>query len=101
MSLYVARGADDMEIGGSELKSLLFEALGKLGERRRVLVVPPDITRLHSRAGELTQFAWEYYGDRMAAVLPALGTHAAMSSAQLTRMFGEVPQDLFLSLIHI
>ncbi|HUE02391.1 MAG TPA: lactate racemase domain-containing protein [Bryobacteraceae bacterium] len=95
MSVYVARGAADLEIGGSELKSLLFEALGKLGERRRVLVVPPDITRLHSRAGELTQFAWEYYGDRLAAVLPALGTHAAMSAAQLTRMFGDVPQDLF------
>ncbi len=95
MSLYAARGNAAMEISCAELKGLLFEALDKLGPKRRVLVVPPDITRLHSRAGELTRYAWEYYGDRMAAVLPALGTHAAMSPAQLTRMFGEVPQELF------
>ena len=55
MSLYVARGGAGLEISDSELKSLLLEALEKLGERQRVLVVPPDITRLHSRAGELTQ----------------------------------------------
>jgi len=95
MSLYAARGDVATEITCAELKALLFEALDKLGAKRRVLVVPPDITRLHSRAGELTRYAWEYYGDRMAAVLPALGTHAAMSPAQLTRMFGEVPQELF------
>lgn len=95
MSLYLAQGDAATEISCTELKSLFFEALDKLGDRRRVLVVPPDITRLHSQAGDLTRYAWEYYGDRLAAVLPALGTHAAMSSAQLTRMFGEVPQELF------
>lgn len=95
MSLYLAQGDAATEISCTELKSLFFEALDKLGDRRRVLVVPPDITRLYSQAGELTRYAWEYYGDRLAAVLPALGTHAAMSSAQLTRMFGEVPQELF------
>jgi nickel-dependent lactate racemase len=95
MSLFAAKGDAAAAISGKELRALLFEALEKLGERRRVLVVPPDITRLHSRAGELTKFAWEYYGDRLQAVLPALGTHAAMSAEQLTRMFGDVPQSLF------
>jgi nickel-dependent lactate racemase len=95
MSLYLAHGGAQMEISCSELQSLLGHALDKLGPRRRVLVIPPDITRLHSRAGELTRFAWEYYGERLAAVLPALGTHAPMSADQLTRMFGDVPQSLF------
>jgi nickel-dependent lactate racemase len=71
------------------------ESLAKLGERKRVLVVPPDQSRIHSRAGELTRHAWEYYADRLQAILPALGTHAAMGPEQLTRMFGAVPQDLF------
>jgi nickel-dependent lactate racemase len=66
-----------------------------LGERKRVLVVPPDQSRIHSRAGELTRHAWEYYADRLQAILPALGTHAPMGPEQLTRMFGAVPQDLF------
>jgi len=95
MSLYAARGGVNLAIAPAEMESLLAEALGKLGARQRVLVVPPDITRLHSGAGALTQFAWKYYGDRLRAVLPALGTHAAMSPAQLARMFGEMPQDLF------
>ncbi|HTV83692.1 MAG TPA: lactate racemase domain-containing protein [Acidobacteriaceae bacterium] len=95
MSLYLARGGPDADISSAEMQSLLCEALGKLGERRRVLVVPPDITRLHSRAGELTRYAWEYCGERLQAVLPALGTHAAMSPDQMTRMFGAVPHSLF------
>ena len=94
MSLLVERGGLDAEISAAELRSLLFEALAKLGERQRVLVAPPDITRLHSKAGELTRYAWEYYGERLRAVLPALGTHAPMSAEQLTRMFGDLPQSL-------
>ncbi|MFZ0274779.1 MAG: lactate racemase domain-containing protein [Acidobacteriaceae bacterium] len=95
MSLYVSHGHAETEISSPELRALLFAALDQLGPRRRILVIPPDVTRLHSRAGELTRCAWEYYGDRLAAVLPALGTHAAMSPEQLSRMFGDVPQSLF------
>jgi nickel-dependent lactate racemase len=95
MSLYLAKGAPDAEIPAAELKSLTFEALARLGPRRRVLAVPPDQTRFHSRAGELTQFAWEYYGQALKAVLPALGTHAPMTAEQLTRMYGDIPQSLF------
>jgi nickel-dependent lactate racemase len=94
MSLFLAQGSADAVLSSADLRSLFFSALDQLGPRRRVLVVPPDITRLHSRAGELTRLAWEYYGDRLRAVLPALGTHAPMSPEQLTRMFGDLPQDL-------
>ncbi|HTW48137.1 MAG TPA: lactate racemase domain-containing protein [Acidobacteriaceae bacterium] len=94
MSLYCAVGSADTDLSGQPLNDLLVESLDKLGPRRRVLVIPPDITRLHSQAGELTRYAWEHYGERLRAVLPALGTHAAMSAAQLTRMFGNLPQDL-------
>jgi nickel-dependent lactate racemase len=95
MSLYVAKGSPDLKISSTELQSLLFEALGKLGERRHVLAVPPDVTRRDSRTGELTGYAYDYYGSRLEAVLPALGTHAAMSPTQLTSMFGKIPHELF------
>jgi nickel-dependent lactate racemase len=77
------------------LHDLLVESLSKLGKRTRVLVVPPDQSRVHSRAGDLTRYAWEYYGDQLQAVLPALGTHTAMQPKQITRMFGAMPIDLF------
>jgi len=95
MSLFLSHGGPQTEIAPAELRSLLFSVLDRLGDRRRVLVIPPDITRLHSQAGTLTQYAWEYYGDRLLAVLPALGTHAVMPPEHLARMFGDVPQSLF------
>ena len=70
MSLYVAKGGPDLEISSTQLQRLLFEALAKLGERRHVLAVPPDLTRRDSRAGELTHDAYDYYGSRLEAVSP-------------------------------
>lgn len=95
MGLYLSTGSSTTELAPAQLRELLFQALGALGERKRVLIVPPDQTRAHSRAGDLTRYAWEYYGDKLEAILPALGTHSAMSPASLTRMFGEVPHSLF------
>jgi nickel-dependent lactate racemase len=95
MSLHCAVGGTHTEISPQQLKSLLTESIAKLGTRNRVLAVPPDHSRVNSRAGDLTRFAWEYLGEKLAAVLPALGTHTAMNSEQLTRMFGNVPQHLF------
>ncbi|HWT64724.1 MAG TPA: lactate racemase domain-containing protein [Terracidiphilus sp.] len=95
MSLYCAAGGPDADLSVEELNSSLIDALDALGMRRRVLAVPPDFTRVHSQAGALTQMAWRYYGDRLAAVLPALGTHAAMPGGQREAMFGAIPADLF------
>jgi len=95
MSLYCAKGGVEADLF-PQLEDLLAESLAKLGQRNRVLAVPPDQSRLHSRAGELTRYAWEHYGDRLNAVLPALGTHTAMQPEQIARMFGAMPQELFL-----
>jgi len=95
MSLYCAKGGVEADLF-PQLKDLLAESLAKLGQRNRVLAVPPDQSRLHSRAGELTRYAWEHYGDRLNAVLPAPGTHTAMQPEQIARMFGAMPQELFL-----
>src|SRR4029077_10632401 len=94
MSLYCATGDVESDLV-PQLQDLLAESLAKLGNRNRVRVVPPGHSRVHARSGDLTRYAWRYYGDRLRAVLPALGTHAAMQPEQITRMFGEIPQDLF------
>ena len=95
MSLYCSVGSVETELTSQQLKALLVESLGKLGARNRVLAVPPDQSREHSQAGELTRFAWEHYGDKLKAVLPALGTHTPMRSEQITHMFGNMSQHLF------
>lgn len=93
--LYYKRGDKNDDLSAQDMKDGLRQALDKLGEKRKVLAIPPDFTRFHSRAGELTETAWEYYGDRMTDVLPALGTHTAMTAEQIKTMFGKIPQSLF------
>jgi nickel-dependent lactate racemase len=95
MSVYCAKGAVETDLSPPQLRRLLTESLAMLGERNRVLVVPPDMSRASSHAGELTHCAWDYYGDQLLAVLPALGTHAAMQPDQIARMFGKMPPELF------
>ena len=95
MSLFFAVGSPTTEMSDAEIKAGLFSALTQLGERNKVLAVPPDFTRFHSMAGMLTELAWEFYGDRLTDVLPALGTHTAMQDKQIATMFGKTPRELF------
>jgi nickel-dependent lactate racemase len=93
--LLYSRGNNDDDLSAEDLKEGLCFAMDKLGARQKVLALPPDFTRFHSRAGELTRFAWEYYGTKLTDVLPALGTHMPMSEEEIVQMFGAVPLELF------
>ncbi len=93
--IYSGTGSVETKLDAVQLRKILVAALDKLGPRKRVLIIPPDFTRFHSHAGILTQFAWEYYGDALAAVLPALGTHSPMTEKQIREMFGNMPLSLF------
>jgi nickel-dependent lactate racemase len=93
--LYYSGGSETASLSAADLKQGLYAALDKLGPRKKVLVLPPDITRFYSRSGELTQFAWQYYGKRLTDILPALGTHYPMTEPEIKRMFGDVPLSLF------
>ena len=93
--LYYSRGSKTDKHSTDDLRQGLAEAFGKLGIRKKVLAIPPDFTRFHSHAGKLTEMAWEYYGNAMTDILPALGTHVPMSLPQIQKMFGQTPPSLF------
>src|SRR5262249_33485611 len=95
MSLYCAQGGPDRDFSADELREHFVSALDKLGKRSKVLAIPPDYTRVASRAGELTRHSWKYYGPALQTILPAVGTHRAMTPEQLSAMFGDVPFSLF------
>jgi len=94
--IYLEKGSNSTNISSQELKDLIFQSLEKLGERSRVLVIPPDYTRLFSRAGEITGYIHDFYGDKLKDILPALGTHSAMTNQQIKKMFPGIPTELFL-----
>lgn len=93
--IYYEIGSRQTSLSYDDIRRGLNEALVKLGERHKVLVVPPDYTRLPSKAGELTEIVWEFYGDKLKDILPALGTHTPMTDHQINHMFGKTPRELF------
>jgi len=93
--IYFQAGSENTSLSNGKMREGLFTALDKLGRRNRVLAVPPDFTRFHSRAGDLTTLIHDYYGARLTDVLPALGTHTPMTPQQLNTMFPGVPHDHF------
>jgi nickel-dependent lactate racemase len=101
---YVARGGKDLDLSDGEIDGLfsgaLSQALGDTKRDGRVLLLPPDVTRFHSRAGFLTDIAARELGaggktDRLGAVMPALGTHMALTGEERMRMFPGTPPDKF------
>ena len=93
--IYFKSGSENTVLGPKDLEFGLYSALKKLGNRKKVLVVPPDFTRYHSRAGEITSLVYNYYKDGLKDVLPALGTHVPMSDHDLDIMYKGVPKELF------
>jgi nickel-dependent lactate racemase len=93
--IYYENGSVNSLLTADDLKRGLFQALEKMGEKKKILAIPPDYTRLPSRAGELTEFAWQYYQDKLTDILPALGTHSPMTGIQISHMFGTTPHHLF------
>jgi nickel-dependent lactate racemase len=74
----------------------LLEQLRERGPLRRVLILPPDITRYHSWAGFLTRLVYQRLRESATlAILPAVGTHTPMTDAEIDRMFPGVPRSLF------
>lgn len=93
--IYFEKGSPEFVLSGQDLKEGLFTALARIGERKKVLAIPPDYTRLPSKAGILTSFAYQYYQEKLTDILPALGTHSPMTDAQIQHMFPHVPRNLF------
>ena len=93
--LYYARGSRQDSITPEEAREALSGVFRTLGARKRVLAIPPDFTRFNSYAGPLTEMVFDWYGDALTDVMPALGTHSPMTDAQISAMFGRVPKDRF------
>lgn len=90
-----SKGSHTTSLSQTDIKNGLYEALDKLGTKKRVLALPPDITRIHSQSGFLTELLWEYYRNTLTDILPAIGTHNPMTEDELNMMFGKVPKSLF------
>ena len=65
---------------------------------RKALLLPPDYTRYHSNAGFITNYLYHKLVAQGAEVdvMPALGTHVAVTREQWDDMFGDIPYEKML-----
>ncbi|MDF7824988.1 lactate racemase domain-containing protein [Pontiellaceae bacterium B12227] len=95
----ISKFGEQVSISEAELQDLVFQTVENAGkDLKKVLLLPPDHTRLNSMAGPITAMVYEKLTGEGTAVdiLPTLGTHNPMTEAQLRMMFGEaIPLDAF------
>jgi nickel-dependent lactate racemase len=88
------------EISWDTLHALMQQTVAEARRRicakpKRVLLLPPDITRMHSGAGKLTEILFNLLKDEAVIhVIPTLGQHVPHSTAENRQMFGSIPNDI-------
>lgn len=82
----------DAGLSDGEIRAVLADSLSACPPLRRVLLLPPDHTRLHSGAGRIVQHLYEMLSPTCEVdVMPALGTHVPVTEGEWREMFGNVP----------
>ena len=98
MAAIVERAGEDLAITSAEKRDLLERALERIGRTlRKVLILPPDITRFNSNAGELTAILYDLLTpDADVDIMPTIGTHFPMTESEIRTMYGpDIPLDRF------
>jgi nickel-dependent lactate racemase len=80
----------------SEIESIVDEVVKWPGKQlKKILLLPPDFTRMHSGAGKISAIIYKKLKDSVQVdVMPALGTHEPMTREEADVFFeGVVPFD--------
>jgi nickel-dependent lactate racemase len=87
------------EISWDRLQQLMDQTVAEARQRicakpKRVLLLPPDITRMHSGAGRLTEMLYKAFKDEADVhVIPTLGQHVPHTPEENRQMFGSIPNE--------
>jgi nickel-dependent lactate racemase len=103
-SVFCAIGSEAAVISEQVVSDIIGAFLESVGSRQDVLLLPPDFTRYHSKAGTITQLICNHYGytgsrksvetPPTVTILPALGTHSPMTSDEIRKMYGVELADM-------
>lgn len=116
--LFCAVGSETASLSDEDLTQWIHSFLDSVGYRESVLLIPPDFTRYHSQSGKITQIICKHLNfinddghnpvskklkmtpSHLSSpvpkieILPALGTHAAMTPEEVRKMFGAALADM-------
>jgi len=87
------------QISAQRLEELMEQTVAEARKRltpnpKRVLLLPPDITRAHSGSGRLTELLYNMLSDEADVhVIPTLGQHVPHTPEENQWMFGSIPNE--------
>lgn len=83
-------------LSDAQILSAIREFLVQKPNLKKVLLVPPDITRLNAYAGPITKMVYDSLPEGCEVeIMPALGTHMPMTEDELAFAFPGIPLNLF------
>lgn len=95
--------AGESAISDERLYEILLSSFGAAAEKKpsKILIIPPDYTRMYSGAGKITNALWRIFKsvspDVRIDIFPALGTHAPMTKKEFSAFFGdEIPFECMI-----
>lgn len=96
---FLTEGSTSTVIDGTQAGALverLLEQLRTRGPLRRVLLLPPDYSRLESGAGTLTRALYQRLCKiAEVVVMPTIGTHRPMTDDKRAKMYPGIPPAAF------
>ena len=102
MATLFSYGGKNTVIDQHQKETFLQEIIQKIIEKhgaqpKRILLLPPDMTRFHSDAGNLTEILYQQLAPQAHIdIMPTIGTHFPMIAGEIRKMFGtEIPLDHF------
>lgn len=102
MATFLSQGGPEIVIDQAQKEQLVQEIIHKIiasqgKEPQKVLLLPPDMSRFHSDAGPITQIIYKMLSPTARIdIMPAIGTHFAMTEEELRDMFGpDIPLECF------
>lgn len=82
-------------ISAREIEESIVSYLSQFSNLKNILILPPDISRLNSYAGEIVNVIYKKMKGINIDIMPALGTHLPMTVNQIRRMYGDIPLEVF------
>jgi len=95
MAWFAVEGASLTDVQIQEVVDrLISEARIRINrDLKRVLLLPPDLTRAHSHSGKITELLYKALPDAEIAVIPTLGQHVPHTEEENRWMFGSIPNS--------
>lgn len=95
MTTMLSKGGPEDKIKTADLEKMMARIAGAMPSgAKKILLIPPDFSRFHSGAGEVSGLLYKLLsGSLEIDLLPALGTHRPMTKPEMDRMFPGIPQN--------